>query len=86
MFALWVAAFLLIVSAVFLLGVPMFVLGPRTVLSRMFREADGQIAVGTICVTTLALVLLPVVAGPLIFGGDIVDITTENLNRLDWDV
>lgn len=84
MIAMWIAGFFLVLSAFFLFGVPMIVLGPKAMYARMFDRPEGRIMMGTLATAVLAVILIPHVGGPLISAGDIAQMTVENFHRLNW--
>ena len=86
MLAYWISGFLFLVSAFFLFGVPMIVLGPKAVLSRLATRPESKLVAGTFLTLVLAGVLLPLSIGPLISAGDIAQMSAENFYRLNWSV
>lgn len=79
MFVLWIAGFFLAVSALLIFGVPLVVLGPRTVLRGVMRRPESKLLIGSLVAIGVSLFLA---SGSFISTGAANTLSAENFNSL----
>ncbi len=85
MIALWIAAALLLVSALLIFGWPLLVLGPRAAMS-WSREPSAKIVASAFATAVMVAAFLPLGLMGLISGGTQMQILHDGFTGLTWQV